>query len=105
MCFNQSDVLIVNVAVANRVHESVDAGLQEVFSVCERRGPAQVRKSLHPVLVRLVDNRAKDLGLELRYGAFTIVNPKLDDMNTARVQLPNVLATLFSRRGPVMNTE
>ena len=104
MGFHQSDVRTVNVTVADRVNKSVHAGLQEIFCVFERRGPAQVRERFHTVLMCLVDNRAIDLGLELRYGSFTIVNPELHEMDTARVQLPNMLAPLFRGCCSIRNT-
>ena len=98
-----SNVRAVNVAVADRVDESVHAGLQEVFRVFKRRRPAQVREGFHPVLVCLVDDRAIHLRLELRHAAFTVVNPELDEMNAPGLQLPNVLAALFWRRCAVRN--
>src|SRR5213594_2024832 len=55
--------------------------------------------------MRLVDNRAINLGLELRYRAFTIVNPELHEMDTSSVQLSNVLAALVRSRRAVRNAK
>ena len=105
MRFHQSDVLVVNIAVPNRMDESIHTGLQEIFCVCERRRAAEVRERFHSVLVRLIDDRAIHLGLELRYGAFTIVDPEFDEVDAACVQLTNVLPALFRSRRAVRNAE
>src|SRR5262249_1195605 len=64
-----------------------------------------MRESFHSVLVSLVDDRSIYFRLQLRYGTFTIVDPKLDEMDSTRMQLPNVPATFFGGRGSVRNTE
>jgi len=87
MRFHQSDVFVVNIAVANRVDEPVDADFRRSFA----SSSADVRSGARGFpsrFVCLVDDRAIHLGLELRHSAFTIVNPELDEMDAPRVQTP-----------------
>ena len=76
----QRDELVVDVLVAHHVGEAVDAGAHQVLDVVEG---GDVRHHAHVVLVRLVDDRAIEVGLELLHGAVAVVDPDLDQVGLA----------------------
>ena len=96
---HQREILLVDIPVANRVHESVDAGPEQVLGVFQRGRPTEMGEHLLTVGVCFVDDGPVHVRLELRYGAFPIVNPDLDELHASRVQRLNVFpALLFGRR-------
>src|ERR1051325_988946 len=72
---------------ARDMAEAVDAGAQQVLRVLERR---DVRHDADAVRVRLVDDRAIEVRLQLLHRAAAIVDPDLDHVRTAGGEFTHV---------------
>src|SRR5262245_11598419 len=94
MCLYGGDVLVIDVSIAHEVHEAVDADIQELFCVGQRRGSAQMREHLHAIGMCLRDDGAIHARLELRDIAVAIVHPDLHEANASCMQLEDVIFSL-----------
>src|SRR5439155_4748068 len=78
--------------------EAVNAGADQVLDIGEFEN---VRKDVDVVLVRLVDDRAIKVGLELCDGAVAVVNPDLDHVDLFGGELLHVFACLSLGGDPI----
>ena len=102
--FHEVEIFLVHIPVAHGVHESVDAGPEQVLGVFQPRRPAEMGEHLLAVGVGFRDDRAIHIRLQFRHCAVTIVDPDLHEPHASRVQLLNGFAALVCSRGAVRNS-